>query len=187
MKNTPYALVLCAAALLGRPLVSVAAPPVDEAKISASVLKKYDANQDGTLDETERAAWQAAREKQRAAREARRAADLARYDANHDGKLDRDERAIRKADGDKAREVRRAEEAAAAEARKLVRYDKNRNGKLDEDELAAMKADAEKRKASRAVTTPAAAPTTPAAPVAASTEKAAGPDGDADEPTPAAP
>ena len=116
MKIDPYAYILCAAAFLGLPLVSVSAPAADEEKIPPSVLQKYDANKDGTLDATEKAAWQADKEKQRAAREAQRAEDLARYDADKDGKLEKDERAAMKADDEKARAEKKAAQAAEAEA-----------------------------------------------------------------------
>jgi hypothetical protein len=154
MKIHPYACALCAAAFMGLPLVSVAAPAAGEEKVPAAVLKKYDANKDGMLDEAEKAVWQADKEKQRAAREAGRAEDLARYDADKDGKLEKDERAVMKIDDEKARaekkaaqEARKAEKAAALEAKKLAKYDKNQNGKLDEDELAVRKADEEKYRA----------------------------------------
>jgi Ca2+-binding EF-hand superfamily protein len=144
MKINPYAYILCAAAFLGLPLVSVSAPAADEETVPPSVLKKYDANKDGTLDATEKAAWQADKEKERAARAAQRAEDLARYDKDKDGKLEKDERAVMKADDEKARAEKKA---TAVEAKKLAKYDKNQNGKLDDDELAVMKADEEKHKA----------------------------------------
>ena len=154
MKINPYAYILCAAAFLGLPLVSVSAPAADEEKIPPSVLKKYDANKDGTLDATEQAAWQADKEKQRAARVAQRAEDLARYDTDKDGKLEKDERAAMKADDEKTRAEkkaaqadRKAGQAAETEAKKLAKYDRNQNGKLEDDELAVMKADEEKHKA----------------------------------------
>jgi Ca2+-binding EF-hand superfamily protein len=155
MKINPYAILLFAAALSGLSLVPVSlrAAEMDD-PVTPAVLKKYDANHDGVLDETEKAAWQADRQKQQAAREARRAEDLARYDANRDGKINPDERAAMRADDEKARaekkaaqEARKAERAAQAEAKKLAKYDKNHNGKLDDDELAAVKTDEDKRKA----------------------------------------
>ena len=97
MKNIPYVYIFCVAAFLGLPLASVAASTATEEKIPASALEKYDANKDGALDETEKAAWQADKEKQRAAREARRAGELARYDADKAGKLSQNERAVMKA------------------------------------------------------------------------------------------
>jgi len=166
MKNTPYAYLFFAVALAGLPLVSVSAPAGAEDDVSAAVLKKYDGNHDGVLDESEKAAWQADQEKQKAAREARKAADLARYDVDKDGKLNQDERAARKADVEKtraenkaAKDARKAERTAAAEAKKLARYDKNKNGVLDEDELAAAKADKEKRLAAAEKRKAAVAPT----------------------------
>jgi colicin import membrane protein len=155
MKINPYASLLCVAALSGLSLVPLSLRASEEDDpISAAVLKKYDANHDGVLDEVEKAAWQADRQKQQAAREARRAEDLARYDANRDGKINPDERAAMQADEGKARaekkaaqEARKTEKAAQAEAKKLAKYDKNHNGKLDDEELAAMKADEDKRKA----------------------------------------
>ena len=154
MKIIPSAPVTCAMALLGLSLVPIALGAAGEEKVPDSVLKKYDANRDGTLDETERAAWQADKDKQRAAREARHAEELTRYDTNQDGKINRDERAAIRADDEKARAEKQAaraaqkvDKAAAAEARKLAKYDKNGDGKLDEEEAAAMKADEEKRRA----------------------------------------
>ena len=120
MKINPYAYILCAAAFLGLPLVSVSAPAADEEKIPPSVLKKYDANKDGTLDATEQAAWQADKEKQRAARVAQRAEDLARYDTDKDGKLEKDERAAMKADDEKAQAEKQAAQAARKAAPSLT-------------------------------------------------------------------
>ena len=180
MKNTPYAYLICAVALAGLPLVSAAASGTTTEEIPASVLKKYDVNHDGVLADAERAAWQADKEKEKAAREARRAEDLTRYDLDKNGKLDRDERAARKADVDKARAekkaaagARKAERAAAAEAKKLARYDKNKNGVLDEDELAAMKADKEKRQTAAAKRKATAATAQPAATAEPAAEAAA--------------
>ena len=194
MKNIPYILAVCAAALAGLPLVSVSAAAADDGGVSPAVLKRFDRNRDGVLDEGERAAWQADRDRQRAARETRRAAELTRYDANHDGKLDRSERDARRADAGKGRQVRAAEVAAAAEARKLARYDRNRNGVLDEDELAAATADAERRKSaagSRAATVGVASAADPAARPAAGAPNAGGDaiqsEAAADGPVPAAP
>ena len=103
MKNIPYAPIICVAALLGLPLALTPRLGAAEEKIPASVLKKYDANHDGTLDPAERAAEEAGKEKQQAAREARRTEELARYDANKDGKINPEERAAEKADAAKAR------------------------------------------------------------------------------------
>ena len=154
MKNTPYAYLCCAVALAGLPLFPIAASAAPDEAVSAAVLKKYDANQDGVLSDAEKAAWQADKDKEKSAREVRRTEELARYDADKDGRLNQEERAARKADLEKtraekkaAKDARKAERAAAAESKKLARYDKNKNGVLDEDELAAAKADKDKRQA----------------------------------------
>ena len=182
MKNTPHAILLIAAAM-ALPLGSLSGAERGEPAVTASVLKQFDANHDGALDDAERAAWQADREKRKAALAARRAADLARYDSDHDGKLDRKERAARKADADKAKETRKAELAAVAEARNLLRYDRNRNGVLDPEERDALNADQQKRAAARAekagaapaVPTPAAGVTEEAKPASASEHGDPGP------------
>lgn len=62
-----------------------------EGKHHARMLEKFDTNKDGKLDDTEKAAAQAARE-------ARKAEMLKKYDANGDGKLDDTEKAAAKAE-----------------------------------------------------------------------------------------
>ncbi|MBA4138122.1 MAG: hypothetical protein C0518_12470 [Opitutus sp.] len=78
---------------------------------SKADLAKYDANQDGTLDEAESAAMKVDKD---AKKEANRAAQLEKYDTNKDGKIDQTEREVEKADKEKAK----AEKQAAAEAKK---------------------------------------------------------------------
>jgi len=82
---------------LGAVSVSWAEKPegTKEKATPAGVLKKYDANQDGKLDDTEKAAMEADKAKQKAAAEAK---VLAKYDANKDGKLDDSEKAAMEAD-----------------------------------------------------------------------------------------
>jgi Ca2+-binding EF-hand superfamily protein len=81
-------------------LVAVCAITVTQAeetkgkKVPPSVLKKFDINNDGVLDASENAAWQADKAKQKAAMEAKR---MAKYDANKDGVLDESELAAEKA------------------------------------------------------------------------------------------
>ena len=74
--------------------------------VPPSVLKKYDKNKDGALDETEKASWEAdkagRREKERKAREDR----LQKYDLNKDGKLSDDEKAAAKLAMEKERTER---------------------------------------------------------------------------------
>jgi Ca2+-binding EF-hand superfamily protein len=87
------------------------AAPRKEKGPTKAELKKYDANGDGQLDETELARMKA---DEKARRDAQRAEDLAKYDANKDGKLNKEEKQNIKAD----REAARAEKKAEKEARK---------------------------------------------------------------------
>jgi multidrug efflux pump subunit AcrA (membrane-fusion protein) len=72
---------------------------------SKADLKKYDANHDGCLDETEKA-------KAKADKEAKRQAELDKYDANKDGKINKDEREQKKADAEAAKAAKKAEREA---------------------------------------------------------------------------
>lgn len=105
--------------------------PADD-RVPPSVLKKYDRNKDGVLDESERAKWEedkaAAREKYRKQREEL----LEKYDTNKDGRLSEEERAAAKIgmervrterEGEKMREraakaEQEAKDAAAKDAQK---------------------------------------------------------------------
>ena len=70
-------------------------------ELREKVMEKFDANHDGKLDESERAAAKAAlKERMEKAKEHHgefKAKLLERFDANHDGKLDDGERAAAKA------------------------------------------------------------------------------------------
>ncbi|MHC4819181.1 MAG: dockerin type I domain-containing protein, partial [Planctomycetota bacterium] len=59
----------------------------------AKILEKFDANGDGELDETDRAAAREAFGGRRGHRGGKRAKILEKFDANGDGKLDEAERA----------------------------------------------------------------------------------------------
>ena len=63
-------------------------------ELKAKLLEKFDANHDGKLDESERAAAKAAMKEHH---EKLKAKLLEKFDANHDGKLDESERAAAKA------------------------------------------------------------------------------------------
>ena len=65
-----------------------------EKPVPPGVLKKYDKDGDGKLNDEEAPAW-------KAAREAEKKAALEKYDANKDGKLDDAEKAAMKADKEK--------------------------------------------------------------------------------------
>ncbi|MBL9207904.1 MAG: hypothetical protein JNN01_22665 [Opitutaceae bacterium] len=55
-----------------------------------AILRKYDADRDGLLSDSEKAAWKADVQRGRAEAQAKR---LEKFDANHDGKLDKGEKA----------------------------------------------------------------------------------------------
>ena len=96
-------------ALLFGVTFAVAGEAEKERKPSKETLEKYDANKDGMLDETEKAAAKAGSVAK--ARETKEA-NLAKYDANKDGKLDDTEKAARKADEDAAKAAKKTEKEA---------------------------------------------------------------------------
>lgn len=75
-------------------------------KVPPGILKKYDANQDGVLDEKEKAALDADKAKHKAEWEAKR---LEKFDKNKDGKLDESELAAEKALKQEMAEKKKAE------------------------------------------------------------------------------
>jgi len=87
-----------------------------ENKPSKATLEKFDANNDGQLNEEEKAkAKAAAKEKAKHTREE----NLAKYDTNKDGKLDEAEKVTKKTDEDAAREAKRAEKEAVKATREI--------------------------------------------------------------------
>jgi len=72
-----------------------------EKPIPPGVLKKYDKDGDGTLNDEETAAW-------KAAKAAEKKAMLEKYDTNRDGKLDADEKAAMKADKERQKKEKQA-------------------------------------------------------------------------------
>jgi len=81
------------------------AAPKKEKGPSKAELKKYDANGDGQLDETEIAKMKA---DEKAKREEKRTEDLAKYDENKDSKINKAEKEKMKADHEAARAGARA-------------------------------------------------------------------------------
>lgn len=100
--------VLCA--LVAVSIISVV--QADETKkdkpVPAAAIKKYDANKDGVLDETEKAAWDADVAKRKADELAKR---LEKYDTNKDGTIDEAELAAEKAAKKEMIEKKKAEAA----------------------------------------------------------------------------
>ena len=91
-------------------------------EVPPEVLKKFDTNGDGKLDETERKAMY----------EDMKAEMLKKFDKDGDGKLSEDERKAMRAD----MEAHRKE--------LLEKYDANKNGKFDPEEIQAARAAGEK-------------------------------------------
>lgn len=125
-----------------------AAAPAAAGKLTREeIMKRFDVNGDGKLDENEKAAAHQAMKEARMARGAAGAAPgkgkgplqnpevrarlLKQFDANHDGKLDETERAAAK--------QYMEEHGGAVRERMLKRFDKNGDGKLDDEERAAMR------------------------------------------------
>lgn len=93
-------------------------PEAKEKGPSKADLKKYDANNDGQLDDAEKAAMKADKD---AKKEADKKARLEKYDTNKDGKVDKTEAEAEKADKEKAKaekEKAKADKQAAKEAKK---------------------------------------------------------------------
>jgi len=100
-------------------------------KLRQKLLEQFDANGDGRLDETERAAAKAAMQ---AKREERKQQILERFDADGDGQLNDEEKAAAK---------------EAFKAKMKERFDKNGDGELDEQERRALKRHLKHRKRMR--------------------------------------
>lgn len=91
-------------------------------QMSPELIKKYDKDGDGKLNEEEIKAWREAREKEM----------LEKYDADKDGKLSDDERKKMEAEN-----PRRGNWQPDAET--LKKYDADKDGKLNDDERKAMR------------------------------------------------
>jgi len=127
MKAKLPRLLAAALAMCALTAVSFADDPKPETKDkgpSKADLKKYDANNDGQLDDAEKAAMKADKN---AKREADKKARLEKYDTNKDGKVDKTEAEAEKADKEKAKaekEKAKAEKQAAKEAKKAEKPEK---------------------------------------------------------------
>lgn len=101
-------------------------------ELRGRLLERFDANKDGKLDETERAA---AREAMAARREAGgekqsrgRGEVMKQFDTDNDGRLSESERAAMQA---------KAREKLSGNPQFMQRWDKNADGKLDDAEWSA--------------------------------------------------
>ena len=133
-------LSLCTAALCALVLLASTAQADPEGrrgrrgmppKLREKLLEKFDANGDGHLDETERAAAKSAMQAKRAERKQQ---ILAEFDVDGDGQLNAEEKAAAK---------------EAFKAKMKERFDENGDGELDEDERRAMKRAMQHRKRMR--------------------------------------
>ncbi len=138
------------------------------------MLEKFDANKDGQLDDSEKAAAKAAFEAKRAEMKAAfEKKMLEKFDANKDGQLDDSEKAAAKAEFEKMRAERRGkcgkrghrgpkrpccggrrghrhmspEQKAECRAKFMEKFDANKDGQLDDAEKAAVKANFEAKRA----------------------------------------
>ena len=105
-------------------------------KMHDEMLKKFDADGDGTLSETERTA---AREAMQAKMQERKAEVLKEFDADGDGTLNETERAAAKAAMEKKRDEKMAEILANPPEGLLKRFDADKDGALSDTEKATAK------------------------------------------------
>lgn len=140
MKTSSVSPLLLAVALLAVPALAqneMKAPEAADGKMSKNLqelIKKYDKNGDGKLDEDEKAAAHAAMRKEGAGGAMDRYKQiLMRFDKDGDGKLNDAERA----EAEKARAmIERNGGEAKFSAMILKRFDKNGDGRLDDAERA---------------------------------------------------
>ncbi len=78
-------------------------------EVPPSVLKRYDKNKDGALDDSERAKWEADKVARREKERSERAALLEKYDTDKDGKLSEEEKAEAKLGWQKERSEKETE------------------------------------------------------------------------------
>lgn len=123
---------------------SVAPPPAMKANRAEEILRRFDLNHDGKLDEDEAAAAHEVMLKEQLDRQAAQTAGpnagrffermLAMFDQNHDGRLDDDERAAAR----KYAEEHGLGEGGPTREMLIKRFDLNGDGQLDEAERAAL-------------------------------------------------
>jgi hypothetical protein len=156
-----------------RPATAPSAAPMRSAR-AAELLKRFDKNGDGKLDDDELAEAHEVMMKEQMARQAAKSASpeggerfrqmmLEMFDKNHDGRLDDDERA----EARKYAEAHGLGEGGAVREALIKRFDKNRDGKLDAAETAELRKFLEARRASGAGPLEPAAQPAPPAPASA--------------------
>jgi len=142
MKTSSVSLALLAAVLLAAPgraeneTPAAGAPAGTDSRMKASrqeLIRRFDKNGDGRLDEEEKAAAHKAMRTEGGGYAERQKQMLKRFDKNGDGRLDDAERA----EAEKARELLQ-KNGGPGRFRELVlkRFDKNGDGRLDDAERA---------------------------------------------------
>ncbi len=114
--------------------------------VPPSVLRTYDKNKDGALDEKEHAKWQADLAERRAKYAKQRAEMLEKYDADKNGKLSAEEAAAAKIEMNKARTE---QDMAKGKEKAEERLAREKEDKELQERLAAAKAAEEKAAAEK--------------------------------------
>lgn len=97
-------------------LVAQDVPTEKPKQLPAAILRKYDADKDGVLNEEEKSAWKADVQRGRQEAQARR---LEKYDSNRDGKLDKSEKAAASAGTNSKRGVDSRKQPASEDDQSL--------------------------------------------------------------------
>jgi Ca2+-binding EF-hand superfamily protein len=121
MKTKPFIIIAASIGIIGSAYAEEGKPERQHRKLPPEILKKFDKDGDGKLNEEEREAAKAAREEMM---KARKKEMLEKFDKDGDGKLSEEE------------------EKAAREAmrkRMLEKFDKDGDGELSEAERAEMR------------------------------------------------
>lgn len=136
--------------------------PAMKATRAEDLLRRFDKNGDGKLDEDEQAEAHEIMLREQMTRRAAKAAAapeagqpfrqkmLELFDKNHDGRLDDDERA----EARKYAEEHGLGEGGAVRTELMKRFDKNADGKLDAEEMAALSKFLQERRAETGANTP---------------------------------
>jgi hypothetical protein len=147
--STPLRFALLALMLACASSLRAEEKPPSAEPVPPSILKRYDRNKDGVLDEKERAKWESDKAAARAKYQKERAEMLERFDTNQDGRISEEERAAAKLamertrterEGDRMKEraakaEQEARAAAAKEAEKTKEAAKPAAGQMGDDSM----------------------------------------------------
>lgn len=116
--------------------VAAEAAAGDVVETPPSVLRRYDKNKDGVLDEAERAKWESDKAARREKERAERAAMLEKYDTDKDGKLGEAEKAEAKLGWQKERSEKEAEKMKERVAKAKAEREKAESEKAAREKAA---------------------------------------------------